>query len=304
MIEEVVPSALAGERVDRVVAFVTGCSRSAATELIRAGGVRRNQAVVRKGSVSVKEGDVLHIDNDAFVPEPRPQPDASVPIEVVYEDTEVIVVNKSAGVVVHPGAGTLDGTMVNGLLALYPELAGIGEPERPGIVHRLDKGTTGLLMVARSDETRRDLSAQLAAHSVERSYVAVVWGHVEADSGLIDAAVGRHPHERTRMTVAADGRDARTRYAVSRRATEPATVSVLECRLETGRTHQIRVHLSAIGHPVVGDDVYGRRNASLTFSRPALHAAVLGFTHPVTAERLRFEVAPPQDLAELLASLS
>lgn len=303
MIEEVVPSALDGERVDRVVAFVTGCSRSAATDLIRAGAVQRNAAVVRKGSVNVSEGDTLRIDESAFVSVALPLPEASVAIDIVYEDSEVLIVNKSAGLVVHPGAGTPSGTMVNALLARYPELAGVGDPERPGIVHRLDKGTTGLLMVARSEETRLALSAQLAEHSVERSYIAVVSGHLEADSGLIDAAIGRHPHRRTRMTVTDDGRDSRTRYVVRRRVTEPAEVSVLDCQLETGRTHQIRVHLSAIGHPVVGDDLYGGHNAMLLFSRPALHAAVLGFTHPVTEERLRFEVAPPEDLAELLATL-
>jgi 23S rRNA pseudouridine1911/1915/1917 synthase len=193
--------------------------------------------------------------------------------------------------------------MVNGLVARYPDLVGVGEPERPGIVHRLDRGTTGLLMVARTEDSLADLAHQLSDRTVEREYIAVVWGHVDSDQGLIDAAIGRSKRHPTRMAVLADGREARTRYEVVSRHDEPAAVSVIRCRLETGRTHQIRVHCRAIGHPVVGDETYGGRREGIRFQRPALHAAVLGFTHPVTGERLRFEAAPPPDLAALLESL-
>lgn len=303
MIDEVVPAALDGERADRLVTMVTGCTRKEAAELISAGGLLRNGRPVRKVSERVIEGDRVSIDDSLFVGEVLPEPDSSVPLSVVYEDEHVIVVDKPAGLVVHPGAGTASGTLVNALLARYPEIAAVGESQRPGIVHRLDKGTSGLLMVARTDEARDDLADQLASRLVERVYITVVWGHVESDHGLIDASIGRSKRHPTRMAVAADGREARTHYEVIRRATEPTEVSVLHCRLETGRTHQIRVHCRAIGHTVVGDDLYDGRRESIDFARPALHAAVLGFDHPVTGEPLRFEAAPPPDLAALLASL-
>ncbi len=304
MIEETVPEALANERIDRVVAFITGCTRSEATALIAAGGARRNGRAVKKGSERVAVDDVVLIDDDAFVDKPLPQPDSSVSVDVVYEDDDVLVVNKPAGLVVHPGSGTTAHTLVNGLLAAYPDIAGVGEDDRPGIVHRIDKGTSGLLMVARNEAARASLSDQLAHRSVERMYLAVVWGHIDSDQGIIDAPLGRDRRLATRMAVVADGRDARTGYEVVRRASEPADVTVVECRLETGRTHQIRVHMAAIGHPIVGDETYRGARDAIVFGRPALHAAVLGFEHPVTDQFLRFEVPPPPDMATLLAQLT
>ena len=304
MIDEVVPAALDGERADRVVTMVTGCTRKEAAELIGAGGLVRNDRPVRKVSERVAEGDVVRIDDSLFAGEVLPEADDTIPLTVVHEDEHLMVVDKPAGLVVHPGAGTPSGTLVNALLARYPEIAEVGESQRPGIVHRLDKGTSGLLMVARTEEAREDLADQLAARLVERIYITVVWGHVESDQGLIDASIGRSKRHPTRMVVAADGREARTRYEVLQRATEPTDVTVLHCRLETGRTHQIRVHCRAIGHTVVGDDLYDGRRDSIDFARPALHAAVLGFDHPVTGEELRFEADPPADLAALLASLN
>jgi 23S rRNA pseudouridine1911/1915/1917 synthase len=222
---------------------------------------------------------------------------------IVYSDDHVVVIDKPAGLVVHPGAGADTGTLVHGLLAIDPSIAQVGDPERPGIVHRLDKGTSGLLVVARNAEAYEGLVAMLAAREVERRYVAVVWGHLEHDRGVVDAPLGRSRRDRTRQAVVADGREARTHYEVRLRADEPATVSVLECRLETGRTHQIRVHLAAIGHPVVGDERYGGLREGIDIGRPALHAQSLGFEHPVTGAWLHFEAEPPADLAELLADL-
>ena len=298
------PAALAGERIDRVVSFVTGCTRSEAAKLIAGDGVRRNRRRVRKGAERVAEGDVVAIDDAGLGAKPLPQPEPGVSVDVIHEDEQVVVVNKPAGLVVHPGAGTAEHTLVNGLLARFPELSGVGEPERPGIVHRLDKGPSGRLMVARTEPARAALVEQLASRSVERMYVALVWGHLESDHGVVDAPIGRDPRRPTRMTVRADGRDARTGYEVVRRLTSPVEASMLHCRLETGRTHQIRVHMAAIGHPIVGDDVYGGRRESLPFPRPALHASVLGFDHPDTGERVRFETAPPTDLQDLLDTLS
>ncbi len=298
------PAALDGERADRLVAFVTGCTRKEASALIEAGGLVRNGRPVRKPAERVVEGDRVSIDDAQFADDPAPEGEADIEVDIVYEDEHVLVVDKPAGLVVHPGAGTPAGTLVNGLLARYPELVQVGERERPGIVHRLDKGTSGLLMVARTEQARADLAEQLAARLVERVYLTVVWGHVESDHGVIDAAIGRSKRHPTRMAVVADGRDARTGYEVIRRADRPAEVTVLQCRLETGRTHQIRVHCRAIGHTVVGDDLYGGRRDSIAFDRPALHAAVLGFDHPETGEPLRFEAEPPDDLAGLLESLA
>jgi 23S rRNA pseudouridine1911/1915/1917 synthase len=222
---------------------------------------------------------------------------------VVHEDAEVIVIDKPAGLVVHPGAGHADGTLVNGLLARFPELAAVGDPARPGIVHRLDAGTSGLLVVARTPPAYASLTAQLGERSVERAYDTLVAGRVENDEGVVDAPIGRSTREPTRMAVRADGRAARTRYLVVSRWTEPQAVSRLECRLETGRTHQIRVHLAAIGHPVVGDVRYGGGRSALPLDRPFLHAARLRFRHPGTGEPVAFASSLPPDLQAVLDRL-
>jgi len=213
----------------------------------------------------------------------------------------VLVVDKQAHLVVHPGSGVRGATLVNGLLAMVPEIESVGEPDRPGIVHRLDKGTSGLLMVARTDLAYESLVRQLAMRTVLRVYQSVVHGLVEAESGLIDAPLGRSPRDATRRAVVADGRPARTRYEVLDRLSG-ADCSVVACRLETGRTHQIRAHLSAIGHPVVGDDRYGGR-AVAGLDRPFLHAAELGFEHPDSGELLQFASALPADLSSTLEQL-
>jgi len=223
---------------------------------------------------------------------------------VVFADDDLIVVDKPAGLVVHPGAGNPAGTLVQGLLARFPEVAAVGDPQRPGIVHRLDKGTSGLLLVARSPVAYAALVAQLAEHQVSRGYQALVWGELDADRGLVDAPIGRSARTRTRMTVSATGKQARTRYEVLATYHDPVVVSRLECRLETGRTHQIRVHLAAIDHPVVGDARYGGARASLVVGRPWLHAAALELAHPVSGEPLSFHSALPPELTEVLDRLS
>jgi 23S rRNA pseudouridine1911/1915/1917 synthase len=226
---------------------------------------------------------------------------------VVHADEQVIVVDKPAGMVVHPGHGNAGGTLVNGLLARFPDMAvqPWPDPARPGIVHRLDKGTSGLLVVARTVASGQSLIAQLANRSVERRYVALAWGHVDASAGVIDAPLGRSLQDPLRMAVRADGRRAVTRYEVRARYDEPSPTTLLACRLETGRTHQIRVHLAAIGHPVVGDARYrgGRKNVTIVPGRPFLHAEALAFDHPDDGRRCSFEAPLPVDLSEVLARL-
>ena len=221
-------------------------------------------------------------------------------VPVVHEDADLVVVDKPAGLVVHPGAGQESGTLVNGLLARYPEIRDVGQPDRPGIVHRLDKGTSGLMLVARSGRAYDELVAMLAAHEVDRRYRALVWGVLASPTGLVDAPIGRSGRERTRMAVTVRGKPARTWYEVARTYSRPVEVTELMCRLETGRTHQIRVHLASIGHRVVGDARYGGERQSLPLPRPFLHAESLALGHPVTGAGLAFTSPLPADLAEVL----
>ena len=302
---EIVGSALDGLRLDRAVALVADVSRSVAARLVATGGVRLNGAVVTSGTRRVAEGESLavHIDLRA---DPHPVADPDVVFGTVFEDLDLLVVDKPAGLVVHPGAGHDSRTLVHGLLARYPDIAGVGDPYRPGIVHRLDRGTSGLLVVARTERTHRLLVEQMRAHQPERVYCALVQGHPEAPSGLIDAPIGRSSRNPQRMTLTDRGRPARTRYTVERRYDQPARVALLECQLDTGRTHQIRVHLRAIGHPVIGDPTYGPGRADDVFglSRPFLHARSLSFSHPVSGRTVQAESPLPDDLAAVLDSLS
>jgi 23S rRNA pseudouridine1911/1915/1917 synthase len=302
-VREAVPAALDGERVDRLVAFAHQVSRSEATRLLSVGAVRLDGAVVTSGKQRVREGQVLEIDDDAALPQAAVLPEADVEVPIVWSDADVVVVDKPAGLVVHPGSGVDRGTLVNGLLHRFPELASVGDPTRPGIVHRLDRGTTGLLVVARTPEAYEALVAQLSAREVERQYAALVWGTPASPAGLVDAPIGRSGRDATKMAVTADGREARTRYEVRRMFAVPAATALLTCRLETGRTHQIRVHLAAIGHPVVGDAAYGGRRRAIALDRPFLHAERLSFVHPVSGERLTFEAPLPDDLRAVLDEL-
>jgi 23S rRNA pseudouridine1911/1915/1917 synthase len=301
--KETIPAALAGERVDRAVSLLTGLARSEVAALVEGGGVRVGGRPVTSRSRKVHEGDVLEVD----VPEPVHQnalADPAVDVAVVYADDDVIVVDKPQALVVHPGAGNARGTMAAGLLARYPELAGVGEPDRPGIVHRLDKGTSGLLVVARTPAAYDSLVGQLSSRTVERRYLALVWGVPEPATGLVDAPIGRSKRDPTRMAVSSSGREARTRYEVLQPFTQPIEAALIECRLETGRTHQIRVHLAAIEHPIVGDPRYRGKRASFVTPRTFLHAHALAFDHPATGERVSFSSPLPEDLTEVLARLT
>jgi 23S rRNA pseudouridine1911/1915/1917 synthase len=298
-----VPATLAGDRIDRALSFLTGWPRSAVQELIDAGAVTVDGNVVAK-SHRLREGSVVDVLAEPEIDgESHPEPDPEVPVDVRFADADVVVVAKPAGLVVHPGAGHARGTLVNGLLARYPELASVGDPARPGIVHRLDRDTTGLLVVARSAAGYDSLVDQLARRVVERLYATLVWGTLGAARGVIDAPIGRSEARRTRMAVRSAGRDARTGYRVVETFESPSC-SRLECKLETGRTHQIRVHLAAIGHPVVGDPTYGGSRQQLALTRPFLHAGTLGFEHPVSGEWLRFEDPVPPDLQAVLDDLA
>jgi 23S rRNA pseudouridine1911/1915/1917 synthase len=295
-----VPDALVGERVDRALATLTGWSRAEIGRLCDAGDVLVGGRAAVK-SRRVASGDVIEL---LAEPEPAvaPGPDPGVAVEVRHADEDVIVVEKPAGLVMHPGAGHPGGTLVNGLLARFPDLAEVGDPGRPGLVHRLDRDTSGLLVVARSPRAYDALVEELSRREVERGYVALVWGHLDAPRGVIDAPIGRSQARRTRMAVRESGRDARTSYEVVRQFDAPDT-SLLACRLETGRTHQIRVHLAAIGHPVVGDAAYRGSRTAIPLARPFLHAATLAFRHPATGETMRFEEPLPDELASVLSQL-
>ena len=304
-----IPGALAGERVDRAVAMLSGRSRAEVAELIAAGRIRLSGQAVAVRHRRVEVGEVLEFDTDtealaanALAPAPE------VVFEVVYEDDSIVVIDKPAGLVVHPGAAHRDDTLASGLLHRFPDLVaasaeGAWEADRPGIVHRLDKDTSGLLVVARTPSAYRSLVAQLAERSMSRRYLTLALGRVEADEGVIEAPIGRSRRDPTRMTVIVGGREARTRYSVERRFEAPIACSLLRCALDTGRTHQIRVHLRAIGHPVAGDARYGGRAPALLLQRPFLHAAQLELTHPESGERLSFEAPLPMDLTVVLDAL-
>jgi len=301
-LQEIIPAALDGERLDRVVALLGDVSRSRASAALKAERVTLDGEVVTLRSHRVREGEELTVAGFERDDAGAPTPDTAVPVVVLYADDDVLVVDKPAGLVVHPGAGNRTGTLVNGLLAIHPEIAGVGSTARPGIVHRLDQGTSGVLVVARSQTGYDSLVAQLAARTVGRRYEALAWGRFEAVSGMVDAPIGRSTRDRTRMAVVGSGRPARTGYEVMATWDNPV-VSHVVCRLETGRTHQIRVHLSAIGHPLIGDGTYGGHREGLELGRPFLHAAHLSFDHPATGLRLSFKTSLPDDLQNLLAGL-
>jgi len=300
-VRAVVPGALAGERLDRALATLLGATRARATALIAAGVVAVDGTVVTKGSTKVAAGAGITCPDEMPPAAGRPAPDESVAVTVVHEDDAVIVVDKPAGLVVHPGAGNATATLVHGLLAGHPELAGVGAADRPGIVHRLDKDTSGLLVVARTAGAYESLVGQLRRRIVTRRYLALVWGRLDPGRGVIDAPIGRSERTPTKMTVTARGRAARTAYEVIASSSRPADVSLVECTLDTGRTHQIRVHLAAIGHPVVGDARYGgRRGPAGDLRRFFLHAAFLAFDQPLTGERVSFTSPLPADLVAVL----
>ncbi len=304
VLEVVVPAGLDEMRIDRALSMLTGLSRSAAHRLLAEGLVTVDGEAVTKPSTSLVEGQVLM----AALPEPdsgEVLPDASVAVDVVLDDEHFCVVSKRPGQVVHPGAGQNEGTLVSGLLARYPQIAelprqGRGDPFRPGIVHRLDKGTSGLLVVAKTPLGFDELREQLAGHAMDRVYLGLSEGHVTEENGVVDAPIGRSTRSPVLMAVRPDGRWARTHYRVLARYDEPHTTTLLRLQLDTGRTHQIRVHLAAIGHPIVNDGRYGhRRDKRLPEERFFLHSWRLSFAHPLTGETVRTHSALPEDLAGL-----
>ncbi|MEX1059802.1 MAG: RluA family pseudouridine synthase, partial [Methyloceanibacter sp.] len=309
----------AGVRLDR---FLSEClpelSRTRVQSLIKEGHVSSGRATIVDVKYRVKPGDRFALSLPHAAP-PEPSGEA-IPLNVVYEDDSLIVIDKPAGLVVHPGAGHAAGTLVNALIAhCGTSLSGIGGVARPGIVHRLDKDTSGLMVVAKTDQAHRALAAQFADHGrtgeLERGYLALVWGAPSRPYGTIDAAIGRHPTSRTKMAVLpGKGRKAVTHWRVIETfgRKDAPIASLIECTLETGRTHQVRVHLAHIGHPLIGDPLYGQGfksklrklpeplSGKLALDRQALHAARLAFAHPATSTLLKFNSPLPADLAEIV----
>jgi 23S rRNA pseudouridine1911/1915/1917 synthase len=296
-----------GQRLDKALAEASGLSRERVKALISEGAITvAGKPVVQVSGKAAAGAEYAIALPPASDPVAQPQ---DIPLNVVFEDADLIVVDKPAGLVVHPAVGNRDGTLVNALLHhCAGQLSGIGGVARPGIVHRIDKDTSGLMVVAKSDAAHEGLAKQFADHSIERVYLAVVNGHPLPREGTITGRIGRSETDRKKMALLHDlsprGKHAVTHYKVLKRLDDCA---LIECRLETGRTHQVRVHLASTGHALLGDPVYGRANPrlrpilqKLDFRRQALHAAVLGFVHPVTGDRLRFESDLPPDMRELI----
>lgn len=311
IIEGTIPSG--GLRLDRALADVSGLSRERIKALLDEGRVALAGRPAAQASLKPAEGTLFMIRVPAAAPAAAAAQD--IPLSVVHEDAHLIVVDKPAGLVVHPAAGNLDGTLVNALLHhCRGQLSGIGGVARPGIVHRIDKDTSGLLVVAKTDAAHEGLARQFADHSIHRVYQAVTTGVPVPAAGTVRGAIGRSERDRKKMALVADGRNgaARGKHAVTHYRTVEVLsgAALVECRLETGRTHQVRVHLASIGHALVGDPVYGRVSsqhrpllARLGFRRQALHAAQLGFIHPASGESVHFTSMPPVDLRTLIVEL-
>ena len=302
----IVPAALNGQRLDRAISTLTGLPRTIVKSLLEMGAVSCNGELSSTPSKHVATGAEIEINstqldavNAARNTIAPPAHSSNIEFAVMYEDEQVVVVNKPAGLVTHPGAGHLDDTLLNGLLSRYPEMADVGATQRPGIVHRLDRDTSGLLVCARTEAALEHLLAQMAQRQVVREYVALVRGTPAAKRGTIDAPIARSHRVRTRMQIRPDGREARTDYTVLGSVEclklTPPVASLVSCALQTGRTHQIRVHLASIALPVLGDPTYGCPDP-FGINRQLLHAAKLAFTHPATGETVAFVAPPPTDL--------
>jgi 23S rRNA pseudouridine1911/1915/1917 synthase len=285
-------------RIDAFLAVSTDLSRSKLQKLIKEGAVERNGRPC-KANTEVKQGDVIRLQVPQESGETLPEPE-DIPLDVVYEDEDLAVINKPKGMVVHPAPGNPNGTLVNALLFRFRSLSGTGGEIRPGIVHRIDRMTSGLLVVAKNDAAHEALAKQFALHTAHREYLCIVHGNLKEDSGTIDAPIGRHKTDRKRMAVTEDGRRAVTHWRVLERF---GTETLLDVALETGRTHQIRVHMAYIKHPIVGDEVYGSAAPKLGLNGQALHGYRLTFTHPKTREVMTFTAPLPEDFTTALKRL-
>ena len=309
-VEAVIAPEMSGWRLDRALAtLIPTMSRERLKGLISSGAVLSGEIATRDPATKVKSGTTYAVTIPAATPAHNIAQD--IALEIVFEDDHLLIIDKPAGLVVHPAAGNLDGTLVNALLHhCAGRLSGIGGVARPGIVHRIDKDTSGLMVVAKTDPAHVGLAAQFADHSIERLYTAIVSGTLRHLEGKVDAPLARSPINRKKIAIVAEGRGKR---AVTRwKLVQPLKdAGLVECRLETGRTHQVRVHMASIGHPLVGDPVYGRTRpshgtilAELGFVRQALHASVIGFIHPIDRKFIRFESKMPHDLQRLLSELT
>ena len=287
------------KRIDKyLVEILEGKTRSFIQGLIEQEGIKVNSKII-KSNYKTKENDIIEI----TLPEPiklEVEPE-NLDLNIVYEDEDLVVVNKEKGIVVHPAPGNYKGTLVNGLLYHCKNLSGINGVIRPGIVHRIDKNTTGILVVAKNDETHNSLSDQFKEHSIKREYYAIVEGKFSTKGGTIDKPLGRNKKDRLKMDIVEDGKRAVTHYEVLEQYDKG--VSLIKCQLETGRTHQIRVHMASIGHPLVGDDIYGFKKQKFKLEGQALHAKTLGFIHPKTKEYIEFTSELPQYFEDLLKKL-
>ncbi len=330
--EFVAPKSLGGIRLDRAISMLIDCGRKQARQLVEEGCVKMNKKLVNSASVKLEENDLIELEfsGESFTEQP-PEPDPEIVFEVVHEDTNFLVVNKPVGLVVHPGAGNPDKTLVNGLLTRYPEIASVGESDfRPGIVHRLDKDTSGLMLVARSQDAYENFKQAIAEREVVREYGVICHGVLLNSNGVIDAPLARSNKNRLKMSVQSDGKPARTHYELIQELDNDIDkASLIYCHLETGRTHQIRVHLASIGHAVWGDSIYVPQKKSKDkpqqiknsqikdSSKPtkaspqstsdtflALYARRLKFRHPISGDSLEFELAMPAPFRELLSNLS
>ena len=309
-----VPDYLNNNRLDKIIPELFGLTRTRAQELIKTSNVILNNRICTQASLKLKTDDLLEVNIPEIIKlEIAP---ADIPIEIIYEDDDVIVINKQSGLVVHPGAGNQNNTLVNALEFYYGNnLSSGSNDERPGIVHRLDKDTSGLMIVAKNDTSHLHLASQLANRSLSRSYISLVWGILPTMSGIINANIGRQVKDRTKMQVLrfGGGKEAITHYE-TKKILKNGAISLVECRLETGRTHQIRVHMSHIGHSIIGDQTYGNNDRKIlhsnlpmnikshlrAFKRQALHSVSIKFIHPSTEKEMSFSVDLPQDIKEII----
>ena len=300
----IIDEKLSGKRIDKVLSLLfPEHSRSYLKSLIVDGKVKINDKTVSKASIAVNLGDKIEL----VVPPPREldiKPE-NIPLDILYEDSDVLVVNKPKDMVVHPAAGHYEGTLVNAVMYHCGDnLSGINGVMRPGIVHRIDKDTTGSIIICKNDNAHRKIAAQLKEHSIKREYVAIVYGVIEEDEGTVEGTIGRHPTDRKKMAInVPGGKSAVTHYKVIKRFYE-SKMTYVACRLETGRTHQIRVHMSSIGHPLLGDEVYkGGRKTNIKLNGQCLHARILGFIHPTTGEYIETMAPLPEYFEHLLNTL-